>query len=86
MILQRAVIVSHLVEEDLPIECILLVALVLALIDLLPHPILQLHVLALPLHQLVELDGLVKLVAGVGLWRFIEGWFADFIHHFAVLG
>ena len=86
MILQRAVIVSHFVEENVPIQWILFLVLIFALIDLLPYPILQFHVAALLLDKLVELDWLVELISRVGLWWLLQCWLSNFIHHLAVLG
>lgn len=86
MILQRAVIVGHFVEENVPVQWILFLVLIFALIDLLPHTILQFHVAALLLDKLVELDWLVELISCVGFWWFLQRRLPNFIHHLAVLG
>ena len=86
MLLQRAVIVGHFVKENVPIKWILFLVLIFALVDLFPHSILQFHVAALLLDQLVELDWLVELISCVGLWWLLQRRLSNFIHHLAVLG
>lgn len=68
------------------IERVFLFLVVFALLDLLPHTILQLHVPAFLLDELVKLDWLVKLIFGVGLRWFVQSRLSDSVHHFAVLG
>jgi len=86
MVLERGIIVDHLVQENATIQCVLLLLLIaLVLVKLLTNTILQLHVLTLLFDELVEFNRFVQLIPGEGFWRFINSWLSNIVHHLTVL-